>query len=341
LLATRNNGSPNFSFSTGGTKLVRLIATNPTAQGACVEVFADVVNITPALVADILVTDFSDSPITPIFCQEANAPFTNFQVRFRDISTGTVTPNTRWVWEFFDETGSSILRDPAAGFSAAQLGPYDRLFTNPGTYLARLTIRDNVTLCETVDEVQIIILSKPAPDFDFDRVCAGTATSFTETSTLNSVNGSQMISWEWDMNYDGVTFVPNATLNNQRNFTFTFPAAGSYDVALRVTNDQNACSEMIVQTVTVDPVPTSSFTASSLSGCSILSVTLTNTSVAGQPDVIDRYIWEVDEGSGFQIDSIQRPTDPGFTGVYTRDFENLGSVNKQFNVRLRAITQNN
>lgn len=341
LITTSNQSNPDFAFSTGGTKLIRLIASNPTAQGSCVEEFTDVVNITPALVANILVTDFSDSPITPIFCQEANAPFSTFQVRFRDVSAGIVTANTRWMWEFFDENGVSILRDPAAGFSATQLGPYDRLFTNPGIYLARLTIKDNVTNCQTIDEVQVIILSKPVPNFNFSRECEGTATSFSETSTLNSVNGSQIVSWEWDMNYDGVTFVPNALLNNQRNFTFLFPSAGSYDVALRVTTDQGVCSNIGVQTVIVDPIPVSSFNASVLSGCSVLSVTFTNTSVAGQPDVIDRFVWEVDEGSGFVADSIQRPTDPGFTGVYTRDFENFGTVNKPFDVRLRVVTQNN
>jgi len=341
LVGTSNQSNPNFIFSSGGTKLIRLIASNPTAQGSCIEVYTDVVNITPALVANILVTDFSDNPITAIFCQETTAPFTNFQVRFRDISAGTATATTRWLWEFFDENNVLIFRDPGAGLSSVPLGPYDRLFTNPGIYTVRLTIRDNVTSCATIDEVQVIVLSKPVPDFDFDRVCLGTATSFSETSTLNSINGSQIISWEWDMNYDGVTFVPNGALNNQRNFTFTYPAAGSFDVALRVTTDQGACSQLIVQTVTVDPIPISSFNASVLSGCSVLSVTLTNTSIAGQPDVIDRFVWEVDEGSGFQVDSIQHPTDPGFTGAYTRDFENFGTVNKQFNVRLRVVTQNN
>lgn len=342
LLATRNQTNPTFSFASGGTKLIRLIASNPTAQGSCVEEYTDIVNITPALVANILVTDFSNNAITPLFCQEANAPLTDFEVRFTDNSSGTSTANTRWRWEFYDEN-NVLVSDPAGAgnFSTTQLGPYDRFFTNPGVYRVKLIIRDDVTLCETEDEVQVIILNEPVPAFNFDRVCAGTATQFSDNSTLTSINGQQIVLWEWDMSYDGITFTADAGLTNQLTFSYLFPAAGSYDVALRVTTDQNACSDLIVQTVTVDPIPASTFNASVLSGCSVLSVTLTNTSVAGQPDVIDRFVWEIDEGSGYQIDSIQRPTDPGFTGVYTRDFENFGTVNKPFNVRLRTITQNN
>lgn len=340
LITTSNQPNPTFSFSSGGTKRIRLIATNPTAQGSCVEEFSDVVNITPSLTALIGMTDFSNAPISGVFCQEVVAPFTNFEVRFNDVSTGTITPTTEWRWEFYNESNVIFRREPAAGFSTVQLGPFDQLYTNPGVYRVRLIIRDNLTSCESIHEVQVRVLNKAAPAFSFNRVCVGTPTAFSESSTLTSINGHQIVSWEWDMDYDGITFNPNATLNNQRNFNFTFPAAGSYDVALRVTTDQGGCSSMLVQTVSVDAIPNAVFNSSVTSGCSVLTVTLTNNSIGGQPAVIDQYVWEVNAGSGFQVDSIQRPTDPGFTGIYTRDFENFGTVNIAYAVRLRVITQN-
>ncbi|HEY3386712.1 MAG TPA: PKD domain-containing protein, partial [Saprospiraceae bacterium] len=340
LLGTSNQPNPTFAFPSGGTKLIRLIASNPTAQGSCTEEFTDVVNITPSIAAAIGITDYNDVPISGDFCQEPVAPFTNFEVRLRDLSTGIITPTTEWRWEFYNENNVLVRREPAAGYSSVQLGPFDELFTNPGIYRVRLFIRDNLTSCESSDEVQIRVLNKPQPAFTFNRVCAGSATAFSETSTLTPINGQQIISWEWDMNYDGVTFVPNATLTNQQNFNFTFPAAGSYNVALRVTTDQGGCSSLLVQTVTVDPVPNASFTSSTTSGCSVLGVTFTNNSVGGQPDVIDRFIWEIDDGSGYQVDSIQRPTDLGFTNVYTRNFENFGTIDLIFSVRLRVVTQN-
>src|SRR5690606_27227502 len=114
--------------------------------------------------------------------------------------------------------------------------------------------------------------------------------------------------------------------------------AGSYDVALRVTTDQGGCSEMIVQTVVVDPLPNAAFVSDITSGCSVLRVTFTNNSLGGQPATIDRFIWEVDSGSGFQEDSVQRPTDPGFSDQFIRDFDNFGTTNRDYQVRLRVVT---
>jgi gliding motility-associated-like protein len=340
LLTTSNQSNPTFSYPTGGTKLIRLIASSPTAQGTCEEEFTDIVNITPSVQAVIGLTDFSNVPISGIFCQEAVAPFTNFEVRFADLSTGTITATTEWQWQFFNESNVMIAQFPAVGFSSTALGPFDRLFTTPGVYRAVLTIRDNVTGCASTDEVQISVLNKPVPAFTFNTVCAGTPTSFIESSTLTAINGQQIVSWEWDMDYDGVTFTPDVSLNNQQTFDYIFPAAGSYDVALQVTTDGGGCSAMIVHTVTVDAVPTALFAADVTSGCSVLTVTLTNNSIVGQPAVIDEYVWEVDAGSGFVVDSIQRPTDPGFGNIYVRQFENFGAVNRTYDVRLRVVTQN-
>lgn len=340
LLTTSNQANPTFSYATGGTKLIRLIASNPTAQGTCEEEFTDIVNITPSVQAVIGLTDFSNNPITGVFCQEAVAPFTNFEVRFTDLSTGAITPTTEWQWQFFDQNNVMIAQFPAVGFSSIQLGPFDRLFTTPGIYRAILTVRDNVTGCASTDEVQIEVLNKPVPEFTFSTVCEGSPTAFQDASTLAAINGQQIVLWEWDMSYDGVTFNADGSLTNQQTFDYIFPAAGTYDVALRVTTDGGGCSAIIVHSVTVDAIPNALFSSSTTSGCSVLSVTFTNNSIAGQPAVIDQYVWEVDEGSGFVVDSIQRPTDPGFGNIYTREFENFGAVNRTFDVRLRVVTQN-
>jgi gliding motility-associated-like protein len=341
LLGTSNQINPQFSFATGGTKLIRLIASNPTAQGSCVEEFTDVVNITPSLAAQIQLTDFSDNPIPGEFCQTGAAPFTDFEVRFRDVSVGTITASTRWRWEFYDGGNNLIRQEPGGGgFSTTALGPFDELFTTPGVYRIRLIIRDNVTLCESVDEVTVRVLREPEASFTADRVCEGSATTFDDTSVLNPVNGETINSWEWDLDYDGVTFTPNATYTNQQTFTHTYAAPGTYTVALRVATSAGGCADLVTQSVVVDPLPNASFTPDVTSGCSVLSVTFSNTAVNGQPDVIDQFVWEIDEGSGFQPDSVQRLTDPGFTGAYTRFFENFGTANKVFGVRLRVITQN-
>ncbi|HEY3406035.1 MAG TPA: hypothetical protein VGK59_21765, partial [Ohtaekwangia sp.] len=107
-VAVRTGFEPTFAYGVGGQKLIRLRASNPTAQSPCVETFEVVVNITPALVANIRVTDLANVDITPDFCQEGSPPLTNFDARFHDVSVGTVTANTRWRWEFYNESNVMV-----------------------------------------------------------------------------------------------------------------------------------------------------------------------------------------------------------------------------------------
>lgn len=341
FITTSTQRHPDFAFASGGRKMVRLTARNPTAQGSCTEVFVGYVNITPSLTARIGVTNLADMPITPDFCQEPDTPFTDFDVRFSDISSGTVTATTIWRWEFYDENNNMVHEAPAGGgFSNTRLGPFDRVFTNKGIYRIRLRIRDNLTGCESSDEVQVRVFEKPKPQFTFNRVCENSPTTITDQSTLNPIAGEQIVAWEWDMSYDGVTFSKDPALDNQRTIDYTFPAPGSYEVALRVTTNTGTCSALLQQTVTVDPLPVARFTPDVTSGCSALSVQFTNEAVTGQPDIIKEFVWEVDAGSGFQVDSVQRPSDPGFSEIFVRKFYNTGTVDRDYRIRLRVVTAN-
>jgi gliding motility-associated-like protein len=342
-LATKTNTNPTFTYNSSGQKLIRLSVHDQNAAGNCVATYQTVITISPSLVANISTTDFSNNPITPDFCQNPAAPLASFQVRFADASIGVSTPSTEWRWEFYDQNNVLVQQAPAAGgFSSVPLGPFDQLYTNRGIYRARLIIRDNITSCQSVDDAQIRVFEKPKPAFTATRVCQGQLNSFAENSTLVSINGETIVLREWDFNYNGVTFNKDAAFDNKTSFTRSLGAANTYQVALRVTTNQNACSSILVVPVTVDAIPNASFTPNVTSGCSILTVTFSNNSVAGQPDVIDRFVWEIDDrsGSGFQPVATQRPTDPGFTNQFVHPFVNVGTVNKQFDVRLRVVTVN-
>lgn len=339
-LATRTQTNPTFAYTSSGQKLIRLTVRDGNAAGNCEQFIEKVITVSPSLVAQIGVTDLSGVTLTPDFCQEANAPLTTFDVRFHDVSVGIATPSTEWRWEFYDENNTLVREEPSGGFSSTILGPFDDAFVTPGSYRVRLVIRDNVTFCETTDEVFVRVFEKPVPDFSFSQVCEGNGTAFSDLSTLNATFGEQIVLWEWDMSYDGVTFNKDPSLDNQQNFSYTFPADGNFDVALRVTTDIGTCSDLIVKTVTVDPVPVSAFTPDVLSGCSELTVTFTNNSVLGQPDDISEFRWEIDGGSGFAVDSVQHPGDPGFSGLYTRVFTNTTLSDKVYDVRLRTVTVN-
>ncbi|MBX2910598.1 MAG: PKD domain-containing protein [Cyclobacteriaceae bacterium] len=342
-LSTSNNQNPTFAYPTSGLKLIRLSVKDVNAAGNCVEIFEQTITISPSLIARIGVTDLLNNPITPDFCQLASPPFTNFDVRFSDISTGVITPTTQWRWEFYDETNTLIRQEPfGGGFSVVPLGPFDEVFTNSGIYRVRLIIRDNVTSCETTDEVEVRVYENPVPQFTATRVCEGNDTFFNESSTLNAINGEVIALREWDFNYDGSTFVKDPAFDNQTSFTRNLGLANTYQVALRVTTDQFGCSDMVVIPVIVDPVPNASITPDVLSGCSVLTVVFANNSVGGQPDAIDRFEWEVDEklGSGFQLVATQDPLDPGFTPFYIHNFVNTTMANRQFDMRMRTVTVN-
>jgi gliding motility-associated-like protein len=338
--ATRTSTNPTYTYTTTGQKMIRLKVRDANAAGNCEAIFEKVITISPSLVAQISITDASGTVIVPDFCQEASAPLTNFQARFNDVSVGTVLASTEWRWEFYNENNVLVRQEPASGFSTTQLGPFDQIFTNLGIYRVRLRIRDNATSCESVDEVQVRVFEKPKPDFSFVSGCETFPVTFADLSTVNSTLGEQIILREWDMNYDGVTFAKEATLDNQTNFNYDLGPAANYNVALRVTTDLGTCSALIVKTVTISPLPIASFTPNQTSGCSQLAIDFTNNSIVGQPDLIKEYWWEIDAGAGFQVDSIQRPSDPGFGSTFTRDFVNNTITNAIYHVRLRVITVN-
>jgi gliding motility-associated-like protein len=340
LLNTSTDANPVYAYATGGTKLIRLTVRNTTAQGTCEAEITHTVNITPSLVAAIGLTDpVTNTPITVTdFCQETSAPFTNFNIRYTDVSTGTATATTARRWEFLDASGNLLMDAPAGGgFSTTLLGPFDRTFITPGEYDVRLTVRDNVTFCTTRDTVTIRVYEKPQPDFTFTRVCVGTPTHFRDATTLNPILAEGITRREWDMDYDG-TFDREPSLDNEIDFDYTYATAGTRRVALRVVTG-GGCEAIIVKpNVIVDPKPLSTFTADRLSGCSVLSVTFTNTS-ATQAATVQEFRWEIDNGSGtYQVDSVQRPTDPGFNGQYRREFVNNTLINIDYKVRLRTIT---
>jgi gliding motility-associated-like protein len=343
-LSTSTQTNPTYSYTVSGQKLVRLRVRDANAAGNCEAVFDRVITISPSVTAQIQITDLSNNPITPDFCQEANSPYTNFNARFIDASFGTPIASTEYRWEFYDQNNNLVFEAPGSGgFSSTPMGPFDRVFSTKGIYRVRLRIRDNVTGCESADEKFVRVFEKPVPVFSFNRVCEGNDVTFTESSTLNPLVGESITLWEWDMDYDGVSFSKDPSLDNQQSFDYAFSAAGTHQVALRVTASQGSCSAMLVQDVIVDPAPNASITPDVTSGCSVLTVNFTNNDVSNQPVAVDRFIWEVDNGGGmgFQVDSVQRPTDPGFSGLFTRAFVNTGITNVIYTVRLRVVNVNN
>ena len=337
LLGTSAATNPTNIFLTGGQKLIRLTASNPTAQSACAFSVDLIISVTPTLVADIRVTDLADVDITPHFCQDA-ATSQTFDVRFYDIAIGTATANTDRRWEFYDQTGAL---SSSIGFITGipLVNPPDQVYTVPGNYEVKFITRDNITGCETEVSTFVRIYSEPVSSFTATEVCDGVDTRFEDTSALTAaINGESIVTYEWDFNYDGITFTKDAAFDGMTSFDRNMGAANTYNVALRVVTDQKNCENIFAQNVFVRPLPLATFTIDQTDGCSVLPIEFTNTGHAGQPANVIEYVWQIDfnDGFGFVDYETQDPLMVGFSTVFTRNFANNTLINQILDVRLQT-----
>lgn len=331
LLETVIDTNPTYTFSKGGQKLVRLIVGDNNAVGSCSAVVEKIVNVTPTSIAQI-------SSSNTRFCKTPGVD-TTFTVTFSDVSIGS-TVNTEWRWEFYDENDVFKRSEPNVDFSSGPLVPFTYDYSRPGIYRVVLISRDIVTLCDTRDEVNIVVYNNPETSFLLENVCEGLPAELIETTTIQKINNSEVIRWEWDYDYDNITFSPDSIFDNERPDTlrriFDF---GIHQMALRATNDQNGCSAIFSQPFEVYQNPIASFTKDSLEGCSPLIVTFENAVAATQPVSIDEYVWCIDYGTGY-VDTLHSdPKVAGYSPATSATFENWSTVAKTFKIILKSISE--
>jgi gliding motility-associated-like protein len=145
-------------------------------------------------------------------------------------------------------------------------------FTEPGTYLIRLTVTNS---CGTFNTTQTVTVKKP-PTVSISPISnsCGTA-SINPTATVNSCapTGSTL-TYAWS--FPGGT---PSTANTANPGTINYPAGGPYTVSLVVSNECGA-SNTATQTFTVNTAPTitnTSLNQTICSGSSTSLVTLTAT----------------------------------------------------------------
>lgn len=167
----------------------------------------------------------STSFTTTDVCHHAVASFTNGT----SIPHGTLT----YAWDMGDNTNTSASTDPTLTYAS------------DGTYSVELVATSDQG-CKDSETKNITIMPTPNPAFTASEECETDATSFTNQTTVTS--GSYSLDWSFG---DGNT----SASTNPSN---TYANDGSYTAKL-VASTTNGCKDSVTNTVTVNPLPVSSF----------------------------------------------------------------------------------
>jgi len=184
--------------------------------------------------------------------------------------TGTLTANPSiaggtYSWTPNGEVTASISDDPAA--------------------TANYGVTYDLNGCTATDDADIIVHPVPVADYTSNNVCEDDAMAFNSSSNIAAPGAIQ--DYEWDINDNGTIDYTSAAPNH------TFNGYGTFDVRLTVISDEG-CSDDILQTVDVYPLPIVDFDANPLCLGSPTDFTdLTNIPNAG---TITDWTWDFDDG---------------------------------------------
>lgn len=234
-----------------------------TTSNGCSNSTTNIVTIDPLPVADYSWTNVCEGLV----------------MNFNDESTVSSGTITNFQWDFGDLTGSATTQDATYTYGA------------PGAYNAVYTVTTDQGCINSITNT-VEMYNDPTAVFNYGDECNGTPVSFSDNS---NGNGATITDFEWDFTNDGTTDY-NGTVTD-----FTYGADGTYDVNLTVTT-ANGCTDNIVQTVTIFPTPTASFTGQNV--CEGFDVTFTNNSIVSS-GVITDYAWDFGMGA---TSTLENPT---------------------------------
>ena len=191
---------------------------------------------------------------------------------FSDVSTGPFAM-VSWIWDFGDGSPLDYSQNPT------------HAYTTPGTYNVTLIVTDGITCRDTITKSTFIsVYTPPTAGFTYTPTtgCDPLTVQFTETST----DGTGMIvNYAWDFGDGGSSVLPSPT--------YVYSVPGTYTVSLTVTDD-NGCTDVITNDVTVFEVPTVDFIANQRVGCSPISITFSDLTTS--PYVITAWSWDFGDG---------------------------------------------
>ena len=271
--------NPSHTFSTPGTYNVKLRVR--TDKG-CFHEITKVVTVSATPVAAF-------TPPAGICLPSGLAQFTN-TTTISDAST------LSYQWNFGD--GSPVLNSPPNPVSPT----YN--YSGTGPYTVQLIAISSGGCRDTTTRNLSNIFPQPHADFTANpEVCLNDTLQFTDISVSN---GGTVNEWHWDFG--------DATTSTVQNPRKAWNTAGPKTVKLWVKTTNGCPSDTMTKTITVNPLPTASFTVSPVR-CEGSAITFTSTSVPNA-GTITEWAWDFgDPGSGANNTStLQNPTHIYATG---------------------------
>jgi gliding motility-associated-like protein len=174
-----------------------------------------------------------------------------------------------WQWNFGDGSPVATQQNPVHTYAA------------DGTYLATLTVY-NEGMCSKSYTRTVVVRPLPHVGFYNSNPCVYSSVQFTDTSFLAGYN---ILSWSWNFG-DSTTATTATPQHNYNQF-------GIFNVTLTATAS-NACSNSMVQPITVNRLPLAQFAASNI--CEGNPVNVVNQSVLVNGNIATS-VWNWGDGS--------------------------------------------
>jgi gliding motility-associated-like protein len=235
-----------------------------TSSGGCVDTSSQVITVYPQAASSFTSVDVC--PNTPM-------QFTN-----------TSTNSLAYFWNFGNTavtTDTSSQQNPTYTYTAS--GNYTAmLVANPGP-------------CADTSTLLVNVFPGPQIAFTAPPACLNQVTTFTD---LTTVSVGTISSWSW--NFGDLTVLSDTS--HIQHPTYTYPAAGTYDVVL-LCSSSNGCTWLDTIPVVVNPLPVANFNATV--ACQGALTSLTDLSVPNG-GVITNWVW--DFGDGSPTSNTQNPT---------------------------------
>ena len=189
-------------------------------------------------------------------------------INFNDASTPAATI-TNWNWDFNnDGIVDNTQQNPSY------------TYPGPGSYQVELMVEANGGCKDSIVKT-VVVNPNPTANFNANNECLGTAVTFNDMSLVATGN---IIGWVWD-------FGDNSPVNNTQNPSYSYTAAGLYNVTLTVTSD-SGCTDNITIPVEVYSNPIADFSADT--ACAGFNTTFVDLSIAGSGGNITNWEWDFD-----------------------------------------------